>query len=42
MVVIGKKASYVEEAEAMDYVADIAFTMTRKRLLFQPERGGQW
>ena len=41
-VVIGKKASYVEEAEAMDYVAGYALHNDYSERAFQIERGGQW
>ncbi|MCF3107498.1 fumarylacetoacetate hydrolase family protein [Niabella sp. CC-SYL272] len=41
-VVIGKKASYVEEAEALDYVAGYALHNDYSEREFQIERGGQW
>ncbi|AHF15072.1 fumarylacetoacetate hydrolase family protein [Niabella soli] len=41
-VVIGKKASYVEEADAMDYVAGYALHNDYSERAFQIERGGQW
>lgn len=41
-VVIGKKASYVEESEAMDYVAGYALHNDYSEREFQLERGGQW
>jgi 2,4-didehydro-3-deoxy-L-rhamnonate hydrolase len=41
-VVIGKKASYVEEAEAMDYVAGYCLHNDLSERAFQLERGGQW
>lgn len=41
-VVIGKKASYVEEAEAMDYVAGYALHNDISERAFQLERGGTW
>lgn len=41
-VVIGKKASYVDEAEAMDYVAGYALHNDYSEREFQLERGGQW
>ena len=41
-VVIGKKASYVEESEAMDYVAGYALLNDYSEREFQIERGGQW
>jgi 2,4-diketo-3-deoxy-L-fuconate hydrolase len=40
--VIGKKASYVEEAEALDYVAGYALLNDYSERAFQTERGGQW
>ena len=40
--VIGKKASYVEEAEALDYVAGYALLNDYSERAFQIERGGQW
>ncbi|MCU7548423.1 fumarylacetoacetate hydrolase family protein [Chitinophagaceae bacterium LB-8] len=41
-VVIGKKASYVEEAEAMDYVAGYALHNDVSEREFQLERNGTW
>ncbi len=41
-VVIGKKANYVSEAEAMDYVAGFALHNDYSERAFQLERGGQW
>lgn len=41
-VVIGKKASYIEEAEAMDYVAGYCLHNDYSEREFQLERGGQW
>jgi len=41
-VVIGKKASYVEEAEAMDYVAGYVLHNDVSEREFQIERGGTW
>jgi 2,4-diketo-3-deoxy-L-fuconate hydrolase len=41
-VVIGKKASYVEEAEAMNYVAGYCLHNDLSEREFQLERGGQW
>lgn len=40
--VIGKKASYVEEAEAMDYVAGYCLHNDISEREFQLERGGNW
>ena len=40
--VIGKKASYVEEAEALDYVAGYCLHNDYSEREFQLERGGQW
>ncbi|MEZ0182193.1 MULTISPECIES: fumarylacetoacetate hydrolase family protein [Flavobacterium] len=40
--VVGKKASYVEEAEALDYVAGYALLNDYSERAFQIERGGQW
>lgn len=40
--VIGKKASYVEEAEALDYVAGYCLHNDYSERAFQLERGGQW
>jgi len=41
-VVIGKKASYIEEAEAMNYVAGYCLHNDLSERAFQLERGGQW
>ena len=41
-VVIGKRASYVEEAEAMDYVAGYCLHNDLSEREWQLERGGQW
>ncbi|MBO9594242.1 MAG: fumarylacetoacetate hydrolase family protein [Niabella sp.] len=41
-VVIGKKASYVDEAAALDYVAGYALHNDYSEREFQIERGGQW
>ncbi|GAB3172694.1 fumarylacetoacetate hydrolase family protein [Telluribacter humicola] len=41
-VVIGRRASYVEEAEAMDYVAGYALHNDYSEREFQLERSGQW
>lgn len=41
-IVIGKKASYVSEEEAMDYVAGYALHNDYSEREFQIERGGQW
>ena len=41
-VVIGKKASYVEESEAMDYVAGYCLHNDVSERAFQIERGGTW
>ena len=41
-VVIGKKASYVEEEEAMDYVAGYCLHNDVSEREFQLEHGGQW
>ena len=41
-VVIGKKASYVEEREAMDYVAGYCLHNDVSEREFQLERNGQW
>lgn len=40
--VVGKKASYVEEAEALDYVAGYALLNDYSEREFQIEKGGQW
>jgi 2-keto-4-pentenoate hydratase/2-oxohepta-3-ene-1,7-dioic acid hydratase in catechol pathway len=41
-VVIGRKASYVEENEAMQYVAGYCLHNDYSERAFQLERGGQW
>ena len=41
-VVIGKKATYVEEKDAMDYVAGYCLHNDYSERAFQIERGGQW
>ena len=41
-VVIGKKASYVDEAVALDYVAGYVLHNDYSEREFQLERGGQW
>ncbi len=41
-IVIGKKASYVEEKEAMDYVAGYCLHNDISEREFQLERGGTW
>ncbi|WP_112323098.1 fumarylacetoacetate hydrolase family protein [Oceanibium sediminis] len=41
-VIIGKRAKYVDEADAMDYVAGYAVTNDVSERTFQIERGGQW
>lgn len=41
-VVIGKKASYIEESEALDYVAGYALHNDVSEREFQLERGGTW
>ncbi|MEX2572916.1 MAG: fumarylacetoacetate hydrolase family protein [Balneolaceae bacterium] len=41
-VVIGKKASYVSEDEAMDYVAGYVLHNDYSERAFQFDRGGQW
>jgi 2-keto-4-pentenoate hydratase/2-oxohepta-3-ene-1,7-dioic acid hydratase in catechol pathway len=41
-VVIGKQASYVEEAAAMDYVAGYVLHNDYSERAFQLERSGQW
>lgn len=42
VVVIGKKASYIEEAEATDYVAGYCLHNDLSEREFQLERGGTW
>jgi 2-keto-4-pentenoate hydratase/2-oxohepta-3-ene-1,7-dioic acid hydratase in catechol pathway len=41
-VVIGRKAKYVSEAEALDYVAGYCLTNDVSERAFQAERQGQW
>lgn len=41
-VVIGKKTSYVDEADAMEYVAGYCLHNDLSERAFQLERGGQW
>lgn len=41
-VIIGKKTSYVNEEDAMDYVAGYALHNDYSERAFQLERGGQW
>ena len=41
-VVIGKKASYVDETSAMDHVAGYVLHNDYSEREFQLERGGQW
>jgi 2,4-didehydro-3-deoxy-L-rhamnonate hydrolase len=41
-VVIGKKASYVSEGEAQDYIAGYVLHNDYSERAFQLERGGQW
>jgi len=41
-VIIGKRASYVEEAKALDHVAGYALHNDYSERCFQLERGGQW
>lgn len=40
--VVGKKASYVDEADALDHVAGYALHNDYSERAFQLERGGQW
>ena len=40
--VVGKKASYVEESDAMNYVAGYCLHNDYSERAFQLERGGQW
>ena len=40
--VVGKKASYVEEEDALDYVAGYALLNDYSERAFQIEMGGQW
>lgn len=41
-VVIGKRASYIEEEQALDYIAGYALHNDYSERAFQLERGGQW
>ena len=41
-VIVGKKASYINEEDAMDYVAGYALHNDYSEREFQLERGGQW
>ena len=41
-VIIGKRASYVDEANALEYVAGYAVHNDYSERAFQMERGGQW
>ena len=41
-VIIGKKASYIEEAEAMNYIAGYTVLNDYSEREFQLERSGQW
>ncbi len=41
-VIIGKKTSYVDEADALNYVAGYAVHNDYSERAFQLERGGQW
>jgi 2,4-diketo-3-deoxy-L-fuconate hydrolase len=41
-VIIGKKASYIDEDEAMDYVAGYTLHNDYSERAFQLERSGQW
>ena len=41
-VIIGKKASYIEEKDALDYVAGYSLHNDYSEREFQLERGGQW
>lgn len=41
-VVIGKKASYVDESEALEYIAGYCLHNDYSEREFQLERGGQW
>ncbi len=41
-VIMGKKASYISEDEALDYVAGYALHNDYSERAFQLERGGQW
>ena len=41
-IVIGKKALYIEEKDALSYVAGFCICNDVSEREFQPERGGQW
>ena len=41
-VIIGKRASYVQESEALDYIAGYAVHNDVSERTFQLEQGGQW
>lgn len=41
-VIIGRRCSYVDENEALDYVAGYALLNDYSERAFQTERGGQW
>ncbi len=41
-IIIGKTASYIDEANALDYVAGFAVCHDVSERAFQTERGGQW
>lgn len=41
-IVIGRRAKYVDEADALDYVAGYALVNDVSERRFQSERGGQW
>jgi 2-keto-4-pentenoate hydratase/2-oxohepta-3-ene-1,7-dioic acid hydratase in catechol pathway len=41
-VIVGKRARYVAESEALDYVAGYALHNDYSERAFQLERGGQW
>ena len=41
-VIIGKRANYVSEADALDYVAGYCLHNDYSERAFQLERGGQW
>ncbi|MBU2936306.1 MULTISPECIES: fumarylacetoacetate hydrolase family protein [Pacificibacter] len=41
-IVIGSRAKYVDEADALDYVAGYALVNDVSERRFQSERGGQW
>jgi 2,4-didehydro-3-deoxy-L-rhamnonate hydrolase len=41
-VVVGKRASYIDEREALDYVAGYCLHNDYSERAFQLERGGQW